>query len=177
MKARKLAWALLAVIPLCLPAPAFAQSVFPHLQHEGQFEACTDCHAGIPTGAAAETFPSADVCTMCHEDAPGGYAGREPTTDSDLDFSHSGVFAAMEAAGEEYTCRSCHAVPGSTDMMDVQRATPESCTSCHAHEALDHPIGGQDCELCHGGAPLPVELAVRTPTPALAGHVEDSTGS
>jgi hypothetical protein len=174
---RERAPAALALALLSLPVAAAGQVAFPHAGHQGEFEACTDCHVGIPTGEAAETFPSPETCTLCHDAAPEGYAGRQPTADSDLVFSHPGNFAAMEAAGAEFTCRSCHAVPESTDLMDVQAATAEACTTCHFHAELEHPIGGQDCALCHGGAPTPFPLALRPTAADPPAHVERRTGS
>jgi predicted CXXCH cytochrome family protein len=127
------------------------QEVFPHPLHERLFPACQGCHAGVETGEADRLYPSPDRCGACHDgervrEVSWTGPGRAP---SNLRFSHLAHVGRPTDAGDPVSCQTCHRPAGAQGRMTVSRATPDRCATCHAHEALDHPNGGQACTVCH----------------------------
>ena len=139
---------------LLLPLVLVAQgtSGFPHADHAPLFPSCTGCHAGVTTGDPATTFPAAVQCRACHdgkEHEVVAFAGRATKSSGLLRFSHP-VHSAKAAAGHDtVTCASCHARQAGAAWMDIARATPERCSSCHQHRATAHLADGNACATCH----------------------------
>jgi hypothetical protein len=152
---------------------------FAHSDHDGLFPLCQGCHQGIETGAEAEYYPDPASCTACHDgEVEGLVAWSGPTIEpTNLDYSHPEHMAEIEREGEVADCTTCHQLPGDsiaalvaaraleasldpggaelvqtadeTPRMFVGRADPESCVTCHAHEAPEHITYVQDCAVCH----------------------------
>jgi hypothetical protein len=121
---------------------------FPHAQHEKLFPTCLGCHAGVPTGDAATTLPAPALCASCHDGtikpkvdwkAP---SARGATL---LVFSHP---AHLNKA-RDVACESCHATGSPAAWMNVAKATPERCVSCHTHQASAHLGDDNKCSACH----------------------------
>lgn len=127
------------------------QASFPHARHEGLFPTCLGCHGGMVTGDPDPTFPEPEQCAACHDgDRLRRVAWTEHRTPaSNLRFSHADHADRVGSDTGPVDCLACHQRPGSTGRMDVQRAEPAACTSCHAHQSLDHPSSGAECTLCH----------------------------
>lgn len=126
---------------------------FPHAEHAGIFPTCLGCHAGVPEGDTTRYYSvTAGECRNCHD---GTRVERVewsgPTRQaSNLSFTHPGhEREATEAGDAPESCGTCHAVAGGTRRMDVDRARPEACLSCHAHEAASHLVADARCDACH----------------------------
>lgn len=156
---------------------------FPHEKHAGLFPTCLGCHAGIPEGEEDRYFSvESRDCIRCHD------GEREETVDwtaptrtvSNLEFVHSDHIAAVDEAGEkELRCATCHGpLDASQPRMAVGRAAPETCASCHAHEADEHLAKEAVCSTCHATLSEAVDLAVgriaefpRPPSHEVEGYV------
>lgn len=133
-------------------APRVAADTFPHARHAGLFTTCDACHAGITTGDTASFFPSPDLCAGCHNGDMARRVDWQPrpvrATNVALEHvPHVAIFAGMEG-GAETACQRCHAHADSVPFMDVGRADPERCVTCHAQGATSH-LTQQSCEPCH----------------------------
>lgn len=155
MLAALVASLVLALAPL-LAAPLGAQVYarsgpppFPHQEHEKLFPTCTGCHAGAITGEASALLPPAALCGECHDGTISKrvtYAGAAPRQDF-LKFAHRDHAALVDSTGRQ--CTSCHARGPGARWLDVQRARPESCQSCHTHRATAHLAPDNRCSTCH----------------------------
>ena len=133
-------------------APRVAADTFPHARHAGLFTTCDACHAGIATGDTASFFPSPDLCAGCHNGDMARRVDWQPrpvrATNVALEHvPHVAMFAGMEG-GAETACQRCHAHADSVPFMDVGRADPERCVTCHGQGATSH-LTQQSCEPCH----------------------------
>jgi hypothetical protein len=139
--------------PRARPPSAQARDSFPHAAHRRLFTACTTCHAGIPAGDTATARPPTSFCGTCHD-------GRDqrlvdwvprPARASNLRYDHRAHIAAVLAKGDEaLVCTRCHASGDSTGaLMEVARARPERCITCHAHQADTHLAEASSCRTCH----------------------------
>lgn len=153
-----------------------SQEAFPHARHEGLFPTCQGCHAGIETGEIDLEFPPRERCTPCHDGTRvSEVSWAEPSrTPSNLRFFHRTHLARETNGGDPVSCATCHNPPGAAGRMTVSRPAPARCESCHAHEALEHPDGGQRCSRCHvslARAPdLPAERIAAFPRPSSHGE-------
>ncbi len=139
-----------ALVLLVLPAALASQQrpAFPHAQHEKLFPTCLGCHAGVPKGDAASTFPSPAVCASCHNGTIKPrveWSAPRARTLGLLSFQHVAHLAKAADVG----CASCHATGGDTKWMNVSRAEPERCGACHAHQASGHLADDNKCSTCH----------------------------
>lgn len=137
--------ALIAAPALLLAQP---RQTFPHASHASLFPTCVGCHAGVPSGNAASVFPAPAVCAKCHD---GDIMPRvdwkppAPRGPGLLAFSHPSHLGKAKDVG----CESCHSTGGSTKWMNVGRAAPERCMSCHTHQASAHLADDNVCSTCH----------------------------
>jgi len=127
---------------------------FLHMDHAGLFPTCLGCHSGIPEGNADLYYSVAPKdCVRCHD------GEREETvfwavparTASNMVFIHADHASELEAAGDStLACADCHG-PFEEDAprMDIDRAPPETCTDCHAHDVPDHLAAEAVCSDCH----------------------------
>lgn len=121
---------------------------FPHAKHEKLFPQCAGCHAGIPTGVAATSFPDTALCGQCHNNRDQKkVAWAAPVRSaSNLKFSHASH--SQQAGASQSSCTSCHATPDAK-WMNVNRAKPDGCRSCHTHQASAHFAVDNRCATCH----------------------------
>lgn len=153
--------ALMAILSACVVGAMFlfaaprrdmdaqASSVrFPHDTHEKLFPQCSGCHAGIPTGTIATSFPDSALCGQCHNGRDSKRVSwvSPQRTASNLRFSH--VAHRQQAGAAAATCQTCHATPNAK-WMHVGRATPAQCQSCHTHQTSGHLDAESRCESCH----------------------------
>ena len=142
-------------------APYASADSFPHVRHRRLFTSCAACHAGIATGDTATARPSPELCAGCHD---GELARRvswtpAPPRVTNLRYSHQAHVARVEASGDSaLQCARCHAAADDAGLMDVGRARPQRCLSCHAHRAEQH-LARASCAPCHAGAGIPQRLA------------------
>lgn len=136
-----------------LPAPTRTEAdTFPHARHAKLFTTCASCHAGMATGDTATVWPSPELCAGCHNGdlaRPVTWTPRPPRT-TNLTFDHVphiAMFEGMEG-GAQTACQRCHASADSLPFMDVSRANPERCITCHGQGAPSH-LAQQSCEPCH----------------------------
>lgn len=117
---------------------------FPHESHAGLFPLCGGCHEGIESDDPATSYPDPQLCARCHDgEEMAKVDWKAPTKEvTNLRFTHELHFEA-----EPLECERCHTPPGGK-RMDVARALPGNCLSCHAHEAKDHYVDA-DCRTCH----------------------------
>jgi len=125
---------------------------FPHAKHEKLFTTCDACHAGIVSGDSASILPPPELCAGCHNGDMVRQVNWQPhpfrPTNLALDHvPHVAMFAGMEGISEA-VCQRCHARADSLPFMDVGRAQPERCLSCHGSGALSHRAQVQ-CTPCH----------------------------
>ena len=154
MPASGRAWWLMACLLLAVvasPARAEARQAperFPHAKHEKLFPQCSGCHRGIPTGDKTTSFPDTTLCGECHNNRDKKkVAWMAPIrTASNLRFSHRTHKDQTGAAGA--TCTTCHATPDAK-WMNVGRAAPVQCQSCHTHRATSHYATDNRCATCH----------------------------
>jgi hypothetical protein len=113
---KRLAWALAV---LAIPAVLCAQSTvaFPHARHAGLFPTCATCHAGIATGDAARTFPTATACAGCHDGTVRARIAWTPPVRTGLGMLTFTHLAHVKAAGD-VECESCHALAGPAARMN-----------------------------------------------------------
>jgi len=150
--------ALATSVALALAAGALVSMTrsdgFPHADHAGLFPTCLGCHSGIPEGDEELYYSVVPAdCIQCHD------GEREETvnwdaptrTSSNMVFEHLDHITEVEAAGDSaLVCSDCHGpVVDSLPRMDVNRAPPESCVACHAHEVSDHLAAEAVCSTCH----------------------------
>jgi len=123
-------------------------------------ESCTECHDGEVEVLVEWTGPTIDATNLA-------YSHEE----------HIAEVEEEGEEGEVADCSTCHQLPAdsiatlvaarvleaqadpggvditqtadSTRRMFVGRADPESCVTCHAHEAPEHISYVQDCAVCH----------------------------
>jgi hypothetical protein len=122
---------------------------FPHQKHARLFPTCNGCHAGVTSGEASAVMPPPSSCAECHDGTIQkrvNYSAPTPRHDF-LRFVHRDHAARVEASGRE--CQSCHAAQPGAAWMNVRRATPESCQSCHTHRAAGHLAPDSRCATCH----------------------------
>jgi hypothetical protein len=143
-------WLARTLLSFLFPVALFAQAntAFPHARHAKLFPLCSSCHVGIATTDYARAFPPVALCATCHD---GTIQPRvqwaTPVSKGAglLVFSH----AKHATTTKGVACESCHAVTDPPQWMNVARATPERCTSCHAHGATAHLADGNVCATCH----------------------------
>ena len=142
-------------------ARSLPQEGFPHARHERLFPVCQGCHAGIETEEPDLFYPAPDGCAACHDGvrAPASSWTGPRRAPSNLSFSHGRHLGRATDEAGVLSCQSCHRAPGSAGRMTVSQASPDRCASCHAHEALDHPNGGESCARCHPALTELPELA------------------
>jgi hypothetical protein len=152
-------------------AAALADS-FPHTRHVKLFTTCTTCHAGIASGDTATMMPKAEVCAGCHNGEMQRRVELQPrplrVTNLQLDHGpHVAMFEGMEG-GAQTACQRCHARADSLPFMEVGRANPDRCLSCHGQGATTH-LTQQACEPCHtalhGAAQVTVAMIRGFPKP------------
>lgn len=172
-RARILAIAV-ALLAAAVPSRTVAQerrTGFPHDEHAGLFPLCATCHRMGADPAA--WYPAPAQCTQCHDgerEATVSWTAPAPRATL-LDFSH--VEHAREAETEGLSCESCHA-PGGRARMEVVRAEPAQCISCHAHEASAHLVDAR-CETCHvplASSTLAAERIATLPVPPDHGEAD-----
>ena len=127
---------------------------FLHTDHAGLFPTCLGCHSGIPEGDKDRYFSVVPQdCERCHDgerEELVDWSGPSHTA-SNLVFVHVDHAAELEAAGDStLACAACHG-PFEADepRMAIDRAAPESCTGCHAHDATEHLATEAVCSECH----------------------------
>ena len=153
------------------------QEPFPHSDHAGLFPLCQGCHEGIETDTEVAYYPTPGSCTACQDgEVEPEIEWTAPVVDpSNLDYSHRIHIEVVAASGGEADCSTCHRLaadsvatlfavegrearaPGAVSAtetmavphMFVGRAEPETCVSCHAHEAPAHLSYSLDCAACH----------------------------
>lgn len=127
---------------------------FIHADHAGLFPTCLGCHSGIPQGNEDLYYSVIPRdCVRCHD------GEREETVDwaapsrtpSNLVFVHVDHAAELETAGDsKLACADCHGpFEDGAPRMAIDRATPETCTGCHAHDASEHLAAEAVCSDCH----------------------------
>lgn len=137
--------ALIVVPALLLAQP---RPTFPHADHASLFPTCVGCHAGVPAGNAASLFPSPTLCARCHNGDIMPRVDWQPPVPRGpglLAFSHPSHLGKAKDVG----CESCHSIGAGAKWMNVARAAPERCTSCHAHQASAHLADDNVCSTCH----------------------------
>ena len=134
---------------------------FPHGRHRRLFTSCAACHAGIAGGDSATARPAPELCAGCHDGELVRRVSWTPTgpRGTNLRYDHRAHAARVEARGDSaLACARCHAAADDAPLMDVGRARPERCLSCHAHRAEQH-LAQAACTPCHAGAGIPRRLA------------------
>jgi predicted CXXCH cytochrome family protein len=137
-------------------ANAHADDVaFPHEKHARLFPTgCASCHAGITTGDSSAMFPAAAQCVDCHNGRDvkpvmwTAWRGRQ----MNLRFDHLRHLRRSGSSSTRMDCATCHGPGASPTQMIVAKPRPETCVSCHAHEAPAHLAIDSPCATCH--APL-----------------------
>jgi hypothetical protein len=147
-------WLAVAGVVLALAVPASrviarqdAQR-FPHDKHEKLFPQCSGCHQGITKGDRVTSFPDTTLCIECHNnrDSKRVRWTAPVRSVSNLRFSHPDHLSLTDGAGA--ACTTCHATPDAK-WMQVGRATPTQCLSCHSHRASAHLATDNRCATCH----------------------------
>ncbi len=142
----------LTLLSASLGAQVYARTgrpPFSHQKHEHLFPTCTGCHVGAVTGEASALLPPPALCGECHDGTTQkrvSYSGPAPRQDF-LTFAHRQHASQVDSTGRD--CTSCHATRPGGRWMDVQRARPESCQSCHTHRASAHLAPDNRCATCH----------------------------
>ncbi|MEP6495022.1 MAG: cytochrome c3 family protein [bacterium] len=169
------------LILLATPALTWSQgnAAFPHARHAKLFPTCSGCHAGVPTGDAARSFPSVALCAACHDGAIQPRVRWAPPSRREaglLVFSHPAHLSKTKDA----TCESCHSLADPTQWMNVGHITPERCISCHAHGATAHLADNNVCATCHRSLVAAVGLSdarvAALPKPASHARSDFSSG-
>ncbi|MGD8362106.1 MAG: cytochrome c3 family protein [Gemmatimonadota bacterium] len=120
-----------------------AQIDFPHQTHSVFFSECTACHAGVPTGDWASTYPETSTCAACHDGttAPSiDWAPPESPRASNLTFQHQ---------DHGFACTTCHVPGGGEDLSLISIPEPTTCLGCHAPQAGGHMEAVEQCQTCH----------------------------
>ncbi len=139
-------------------------SGFPHAQHAKLFPDCAGCHAGILSGDATTAMPAPSTCAQCHNGrdvAVTTWSGATPQP-TNLRFAHVEHPRDPQAKGTSAVCQSCHAENKQAGWMQVRRAAPTVCLSCH--EAPEHLAESAICKTCH----VPLTEARALPASAIA---------
>ena len=139
-----------AVAWLLIPGALVTQApaAFTHARHAKLFPLCSGCHGGIGTADVGRTYPPAALCSQCHDGTVQPRVRWTPPASKGpglLVFSHQ----THLAKSKDSSCESCHAIADEKQWMNVARATPERCISCHAHAATAHLADGSVCATCH----------------------------
>ena len=141
-----------------------AADTFPHARHAKLFTTCASCHAGIASGDTTDIWPSPELCAGCHNGDLARTVSWTPPAPraNNLTFDHVphvAMFEAMDSGGPN--CQRCHAGADSQPFMDVGRANPERCVSCHGQGAPSH-LAQQSCQPCHATLHDATALSVET---------------
>lgn len=148
------------------PAAPAAQAAdsFPHAAHRRLFTTCATCHAGIPAGDRATSFPDPLMCRNCHDGQTQRVvywtprAEPRPTTLAFTHPAHARASADMEG-DSGLTCTGCHALADrSAGLMAVGRARPETCIECHTGRPVPH-LAQASCAPCHRAASAQAQMA------------------
>jgi hypothetical protein len=139
-------------------------SPFPHEKHERLFPLCESCHAGIVTGDARTSMPPEASCRECHNgtDARAVTWQRPQKASGLLRYSHTEHARQVDSTGR--SCATCHNVANGT-RMQVSRAAPAQCLTCHTHRASEHLGDDNRCATCH----VPLTQATGLSAEAVAG--------
>lgn len=142
----------LVLVPLAVNLPAAVQEEpFPHVAHQGLFPLCAGCHAGIPEGDAATSYPEPASCAGCHDGVEEPRVDWQPTPRPGgiLDFSHTAHASGVALEEEEpVECADCH-VAEAGPRMAVVPIEPARCLTCHGDDPADHIESPTDCTRCH----------------------------
>ena len=134
-----------------VPAPSPADS-FPHARHTRLFTTCASCHAGITTGDTAHFLPPPALCASCHNGdlvrTVNWTPGPRRITNVTMDHAQHLALFARQGIQPEAACQKCHAAADTLAFMDVGRADPERCVTCHGRGAPTH-LAQRSCEPCH----------------------------
>jgi hypothetical protein len=137
------------------PSPAAGSpaqtDTFPHARHAKLFTTCDACHSGITTGDTATFFPPPELCAGCHNgDLVRAVTWRpHPLRPTNVAFDHVphvAMFQAMDSTTP--LCQRCHAHADSLPFMNVGRADPARCVTCHGEGATSH-LTQASCGPCH----------------------------
>ena len=163
--------ALLLAISLGAGPTPLRADTFPHAAHRRVFVTCESCHAGILTGDTAQSRPPASLCANCHDGAEHRRVDwvPAPPRPTNLAFDHVTHFARTRQAGDSVACGTCHGMSATAALMEVVRAVPERCITCHAHRAPTHLAAEANCATCHRSLPgtrLATGDITRFPKPA-----------
>ncbi len=120
-----------------------AQIQFPHQTHSVFFPDCATCHAGIPTGDWATTYPDVSTCAACHDGSTAPNIDWTPPANprpSNLAFEHQ---------PHAFDCKTCHVPGGGDDLSKISIPQPSVCLGCHAPQAAGHLEAREQCKTCH----------------------------
>lgn len=131
-----------AVAPTA-PAPAAAQSSFPHEDHVRLFPLCAGCHEGIQRGVTAATYPEPALCGQCHDGRQQPRVSWSRPASEPGRFDHAGHARRAADAGVEAGCRDCHRVDGTGLRLVAEPA--RACADCHGA----HHDPASRCLSCH----------------------------
>ncbi|MBL0172053.1 MAG: cytochrome c3 family protein [Gemmatimonadaceae bacterium] len=137
-----------AMVPVSRVVARQAAPRFSHEKHQKLFPQCSGCHAGIPTGTLATSFPDTATCGECHNNRDRKKVEWSGPTRaaSNLRFTHVDHLGLTDAEGA--ACITCHATPDAK-WMQVDRAKPAQCLACHTHRASAHLAADNRCASCH----------------------------
>jgi hypothetical protein len=167
----RVAWWLAFCLMLVRPVGAQrggSDGGFDHRRHAKLFPTCEGCHAGIVTGDASTILPSEAQCRECHNGTDERVVRWRKTSVPTglLRFSHAQHASKVDTTGR--ACATCHAAQGAATWMNVRRAQPETCTTCHAHPT-QHLAEENRCATCHvpltSARDIPLERIARFPKP------------
>jgi hypothetical protein len=125
---------------------------FDHWRHRRLFPTCTGCHAGIESAAGAR-WPTAEDCAACHDGRIRPAVSWAPPASpppSNLRFDHRrhARTAGHRVPADSLRCGSCH-LPGNAPWMQVRRADPGRCVSCHGLGPDHLAVADTACRTCH----------------------------
>ena len=139
---------------LIVALPALAQqptidSTFSHPQHAKLFPTCEGCHRGIVSGEPSTSQPTVAQCRECHNGTDARVVAWRPypRPQGMLRFSHPQHATKTDSSGR--LCAACHASSPGAPWMSVQRATAETCATCHTHATNAHLAETNRCSSCH----------------------------
>ncbi len=144
----RMSWLLFALSLMASPLRAQSDGPFPHSKHARLFPLCSSCHVGIAIGDQFRSFPSQSLCASCHDGTIKPRVQWTPPprrVNSFLVFTHQQHAATAKVTA----CESCHAPGGTTAWMNVARAAPAQCISCHTHGTGTHFGDTSPCATCH----------------------------
>jgi len=142
-RARLLAGSAMVLTAFLATSRLEAQTRFPHQTHSVFFPECSTCHAGIPSGDWATTYPDLSTCSACHDGntAPNiDWRPPEGPRDNNLAFRH-------QLHG--FACTNCHVPGGGDDLSQIAIPQPTVCLGCHAPQAASHLQATDQCKTCH----------------------------